>query len=482
MTRTHDASRSTLVWCGVAAAAALLGTLVVVAPVAAGACEAAVLLIALGVSSRYGIALPAVALLAVVPVVGGYADVADSPPDMLKLLDDSAMLLGIGLLVVNFRVFRPLERHLAIAAVALLALSQLVGILHTEEGTNLAVLGSWQAMRWVGAFGFGLWFVKRLNLATRARWTYRLLLGWSIVNVLVSLYQIPTATYGRFGVPTVGGLFSHPDPGSVAAATLVLLALTDRYSRSNWLTAKQRRLAYVVGGTALIMSARLQPVIMLTAVALFLFIYRRASGRIWPALLFGAGVPLLLMFAVSYASTLTEVAASETNPIVDTAMHASPRVQLLEGAERIADKQFPFGRGAGTFGSNLDADAEARSFDEAQIGTIYGFRRDDPTASFHADNSIARVLAENGYLGLGIWLAALSVLIALATTFAGRHLFLGAAVVGLIAIAPVGPAFRSVAFAFILLFPAALLFPSERAGGAAAGGALARVEEPGTRG
>src|SRR6185503_8743397 len=156
-------------------------------------------------------------------------------------------------------------------------------------------------------------------------------------------------------------------------------------------------------------------------------------------------------------------ASPTTNPFAGAVAHAPPRALLVDGAEQIAGRSFPFGGGLGTYGSGLDEVVEQRAFDSVGLGATNGFNTENPR--YRADSLVARNLAERGILGIMMWLVGMAALIVLALRLGGGHLFPAAALVSLLALAPVSPSLKATNVTFLALLPAAvalLALPSPR--------------------
>jgi len=199
------------------------------------------------------------------------------------------------------------------------------------------------------------------------------------------------------------------------------------------------------------LSSRFKPALALIGVVAFVYMHQVGVRPLVLAAI-AATVPVAIGFALSWAAppVRTELPNEATASIV---AHAVPRVQFLAGAERLADKHFPLGEGAGTYGSDQSKDRELAAFNNAGLLGVYGFRSEGP--QFSADNFLAHVLGERGYAGLAAWLLSLVALIYLATACASSR-FPANMIVAAVALTPVVPVFRDGTSILLFFVPASI--------------------------
>jgi hypothetical protein len=443
----------------VASVAVLAG----LAPAAAAAVVLSALAAAIFTAGAYARAAVALLVLVTAPAVGGYADTREEAAVALRYCDDSVLAVGVLLLLANLNVLPLRARQFGSLAVAVLVLSELGGALQSNSDAATVLSAAWQDLRWIGVFGWGVWVAATVSFETRVRWAYRLSVGWAGLTAIVAVVQvgIGAEVETRLSIPTGAGLFSHPVPASLAAVMAISFALTDKLSPTPVLTQAQRTLAYVVGIAAVATTLRFQVLIVLAAVALVIVLRRQGLGPL------ATGAAIALIPIVITASLLGLSAAtsgfgdigppdSPSSAVLrDVSTHAPSRVRLADGAMHLASESFPFGWGLGTYGSGLEPRYESAAFQEVGLLGLYGFRDEGP--NYRADNFVAHVLAERGYIGLALWVVGLTLLVAFALVASPKHLLPAAAVAGGIATTPFGPAFKSAPYMMILLLAGALL-------------------------
>jgi hypothetical protein len=436
----------------VTTASILVGLLVVVAPVAAATAASAVGLAGI-VSSRRGRLFLAYAGLALVPVIAGIAVQAHGRNVGIRRIDDVFLVFGALLLVREFKRWQPRTRFIAGIAIALLLASELAGAVGAFDRPFVAIAAAWQDFRWLGAIGLGLGLGRYLSSSKRQVLALYLLAGWNLANLAVAGLQMNQGDASRavLGIPQTSGLFGHPTHGAIAATALFVFLLCSKglVTRLTGTVAATAAL-WVLAGLNLVVSTRFKPILALAFVVAFLLTQSGSRRRVAFAVLF-AFAPLAGAVALHVGDRLR----AQPNPAIisQSASHSAPRVELIDGARRLADNNAPFGAGLGSFGSDLDPDTEDRTFTEAGL-TVFGFVGEAP--DFRADSQLAHVLAERGYAGLLLWLLGLAVALVAAIRISGRQLFLPAALVAAIALIPVNPSLHSGTDVLILLTPAAL--------------------------
>ena len=451
----HPRLDASLQLAAVAGLAVLIGALVAGSSIATIAIGGT--LIGALVLSQLGLTTFAVACLAVMPIIAGFGSggvngdagvVADAQsPLALRVVMNGSLALGFVVLLLAV-VPRGRVRLLSVA-VGLIVLSEVVGI-DKQQSASLAIESSWLDLRWLGIVGWGVWFATRTELNVRQRIVWVLLMGWNTLNIGVSLIQIVKGGEGstRLGLPLVNGVFGHPTFGSVAATMLLCLVLADPLSPTPFLTRRQRVLAWVVTAVALGISLRFKPILGIVPVVAFLLLSNRVQlGRLAFAVIV---TPLLV---TSFA--LANVTLPSSGVTRDVLSHAPTRVLLLQGAQRLAAQNFPFGAGVGTFGARLSDAAETPVFNRAQIGSVYGFTQEFPF--FRGDNLVAHVLGERGYIGFVLWVAALTLLVMAVSRLSPTHWFPATAVIAAVGMTPVLPSFLTPSDEFLLFVPAFLL-------------------------
>jgi hypothetical protein len=436
----------------VVTASIVIGLLVVVAPVAAATAASAVGLLVV-LASRRGRLFLAYAGMAVVPVIAGIAVQAQGRNVGIRRIDDVFLVFGALLLVREFERWQPRTRFIAGMAMALLLGSELAGAIGAVGRPLVAVAAAWQDFRWLGAIGLGLGLGRYLSSSTRQLLALSLLAGWNLANLAVAGLQMTQGEASRavLGIPQTNGLFGHPTHGAIAATALFVFLLCSKglVTRLTGTIAATAAL-WILAGLNLLVSTRFKPILALAFVVAFLLTQSGTRRRVAFAVLF-AFAPLAGAIALHVGDRLR----AQPNPaiITQSASHSAPRVELIDGARRIAASNAPFGAGLGSFGSDLDPDTEDRTFTEAGL-TVFGFVGEAP--DFRADSQLAHVLAERGYAGLMLWLLGLAMALVAAIRISGRQLFLPAALVAAIALIPVNPSLHSGTDVLILLTPAAL--------------------------
>ena len=166
----------------------------------------------------------------------------------------------------------------------------------------------------------------------------------------------------------MSGAFGHPTPGAIAATMLIVLVISDRASSPPRLSGAQVGSRSLVALPALALSLRFKPLLAVAATLLLILFVR--NGRWYVA---GCGhlasMPVWLTIGVVELQNVDTRGASPTaNPFASAVAHAPPRALLVKGAEQIADREFPFGGGLGTYGSGLNEAVEQRSFDSVGLG------------------------------------------------------------------------------------------------------------------
>jgi hypothetical protein len=183
------------------------------------------------------------------------------------------------------------------------------------------------------------------------------------------------------------------------------------------------------------------------------FLYLQHSGIRPPILaLLAAIVPVVVTISLAWAAA-HESTRSASGTAANVIAHATPRVQFMRGAERLAAAHFPLGEGSGTFGSDLSRGQERAAFMEAGMASQYGFAAKGP--QFNSDNFVAHVLGERGYFGLVAWLLSLAALVYVALVSSSLR-FPPAVAVAAVALTPVVPVFRDDTAILLIVVPAVL--------------------------
>jgi hypothetical protein len=336
--------------------------------------------------------------------------------------------------------------------------SELVGAVGARAGLATQLSAAWQDMRWIGAVGLGLAIGSRLPAVTRLTWTFRVLVTWNMLNLIVSLAELNGAATSRLGIPFTDGVFGHQTFGAIAAVALIIFIIS-RVSASGHirLTTGQAS-GLIVAIACIVLGTRFKALLPLAVVGSLLLLFRHRMPARTIALI-AAAVPIvtvaaLLVFAEGGGSPYDGQSAS-SNSVVDNALsHGGTRVTLLDAAVRLAGRTAPFGRGLGTFGSNINDTLEEQSFEAAGLAGVYGYTAS--AGAYRSDNFVAHVLAERGYLGLVIFVLALIPLLVAMIQISGGAWLTIAGPVTAIALAPLAATFNSAPMMIILIFPAAL--------------------------
>ena len=469
--RSRGRAGELAVGAGVAATAVAVGLGAVQYPTAALLAAGLLLLFAIAAQFPVGPGAAIVIVLAAVPIATGLTIDSSAQGSfstdvtVLKSLDELVLIPGFVLLIVRGAAL-PREYRLAgVIALSALAASELSGFVSTDAPLGLQAEAAWQDFRWLGAVGWGMVLLDWVPREARVSWAFRILAGWNIANLIVAGLQIMGggASSSRFSIPVVSGVFGHPTPGAIAATMLLTLVIADRASSPPRLTRAEVRWALVIALPALAVSLRFKPLLALAATGLLILLVRDGRRYVSAGILL-ASLPVWLTIAVVELQNVDTRGASPTaNPVASAVAHAPPRALLVDGAEQIARREFPFGGGLGTYGSGLNEVVEQRSFDSVGLGATDGFNTENPR--YRADSLVARNLAERGILGIAFWLVGMAALIVLALRLGGGHLFPAAALVSALAVAPVSPSLKATNETFLYLLPttfAMLALPTAR--------------------
>lgn len=373
-------------------------------------------------------------------------------PSAAKYASDAVLLVGVLLLVRLRGRLTPRQVRVAMMLLASMAISAAVGALGGRS-LRLAAIGNWQDARWLGAVGIGVLVADLVEPSRRRRTAFLWLLFINALNTVVSLYEIYARDYAatRLGFPEVTGLFGQTTANSLAATVLLLFVFIEWSEPRHAVGRRELTLALAVGLLDLLLSTRFKPGLALVAVGIFV-VLRRIGLRPLALAALGATIPVAISLALGWLAT-TGHAQSGSETTANILAHAAPRVQFMDGAERLASSHFPLGQGSGAYGSDLSPSIEQEAFDDAGLAGQYGFRTTGP--QFTSDNFVAHVLGERGYAGLAAWLVCLAALIYFALISAPSS-FAPSVAIAAAALAPVVPVFRDSAAALLLCVPAIL--------------------------
>ncbi len=395
------------------------------------------------------------ALLAVTPVVGGWATEREATFAGLRLVDE--VVLGVGLLLLAdlARRLEGRERDIALLALALLLASEVGGLLW-GAGWATRAGAAWQDLRWLGVIGWGTFVGARLvDPRKAARWGFILLLGWNLASILASLIEIAQLSgpgVVRYGIPQTVGAFGHPSYGSVAAGALVIFSVADRFSPRRLLPESTWGVGVAVGMAALVASTRAKPLLAIAVAVAFVLLAGRFRRGV-PVLVVAVGLlPVVMLPTLSYLNVLSQERSGAA--ALSQESHVDTRITLVHGAVTLAKDSFPAGHGLGTFGSRLDPQAEFESIFQAGI-VGHGLGRGE--VNFISDSLVAHVVAERGFLGFGLWTLGLMVVLWLGVLLGRGSLIFAGGFAGAIAIVGVSPAFHSPPDILMLLLPAAFV-------------------------
>jgi len=395
-------------------------------------------------------------VLAVVPIVSGLAAYGQLHPHDLKLLSDAALAGGFVPLVGALSAMRREVKDLALLTLALMLAGELVGAVHSHGGLGLAVPAVWQDLRWPGAIGWGLYLGRHLTVSQRVSWAYRLLVGWNICQAAIALAQIALgqSTETRFSLPVVSGAFGHPTLGSIVGTILLALILSDALSPHSFLSRRQLIRGAVLGLLVVVTSTRLKPLLAVAGLFVFVCSIRMLRGR-WLSAFVAVAIPVVFFLALPFTSGLTATDSEAGSGLVGSvAGHAGPRTSLLGGAEKLADRELPFGWGLGTFGSNIEPSAEDSSFGAAGLGTTFGFS--DAQPAFRYDSLMAHVLGERGWAGLVLWVATFVAALVLMVRLSPDYLFPAGAMAAALTLTPISPSMQDPTIALLMFLPVGL--------------------------
>jgi hypothetical protein len=454
LNRAHVFSPSPVLQGAIVASVAVVGgVLTCRAPALAAVIAGVVAVTACAATARYSTVILSLGTLAIVGIVAEQATQGRLPAS-LKRLDDLVLLVGVMCLPIAASRLKASHVRVAWLGLGLMAISTMFGAIGTPASIGVAVGAAWQDARWLGAIAFGLLIGALLPSTRRLRAAFQFLLLLNLANIAFSAYQVGHSGTlpGRFGVPVAPGVFGHPSDGAIAATMLLVVLLADRWSLPRQLSSRAMTHGLVVAIVGLAVSTRFKPLVALLAVMVLLSLYRRGVRPLIVAVLAGA-VPVLVLLGLAWTRHVPSERAP-TSTLGNVLSHSSPRLQLIDGAARLADRGFPAGEGLGTFGSALDERRELQSLADANLAGAYGFRPGEPL--FTSDNFVAHILGERGYGGLLTWLGSLIAFTYLAFLLAPSNLFPAAAMISAAAFAPLDPTFRGTGPIFLILLPAAL--------------------------
>jgi hypothetical protein len=429
-----------------AGASAVLGIACVRAPSYAVVATACLCVLAFGACVRQGWPILALVLLAAVAILVTQASQGNIP-SAWKLAGHVVLIPGLLFLWYHSRELPLLLRKGAYVGLGLMALSAVAGLLGGPGGLWDAVGAIWQEARWIGAIGVGYAIARSVGRSA-PRWLFVWLLALNVANLLVSIYQIRGSYKAtRFGIPEVQGMFGHPTQTSVAGVVLLLVVITQRRS----LNSRERIAAIVVAVLDLVISLRLKSLIGVGA-GLALLGAVRVGVRPRPLALASATLPIAVTFAlVAFTPSARDYNAGATTGLGTIYGHATTRITLFQGAQRLAAANFPVGAGLATFGSYLDERREFATYGQAGLSGSYGFRGG---ATFASDNYVAHILAERGYAGLLTWLLSIAAFLWCALVAPLRFGGLPAVIIAAaIAMAPLLPVFRDGTELILLFVP-----------------------------
>jgi hypothetical protein len=394
-------------------------------------------------------------VLAAVPVVSGLAANGQLHPHELKLVSDAALAAGfVPLMRAISRMSRGVKDVTAIAA-GLMIGGELVAALTSHAGLSVAIPAAWQDLRWPGAIGWGLYLGRNLTPTQRVTTAYRLLVAWNVCQTVIAAGEIALGEGSgtRFSLPVVSGVFGHPTLGAIAGTLLLSLVLCDALSQDDALSRRQRTWGALLALLVVIISTRLKPLLALAGLLVFVWSIRRLRGRSVGTVL-AVAIPVTFFLALPFTSRLTTAGEPDRGLVSSVAGHAGPRTSLLGGAEKLANGEFPFGWGLGTFGSNISPSVEHVSFTAAGLDNTFGFS--DAQPAFRYDSLMAHVLGERGWLGLILWMAAFFAALVLMVMMSPGYLFPSAVMAVALTLTPISPSIQDPTAAFLTFLPAGL--------------------------
>jgi hypothetical protein len=436
-----------------------LGVLTAASPVAGVGCAAAVLACATVAGVRRGLLALAALAVGATAIIGSLAIQTTALPHQLRLLDNGVLLIGVALLPQAVQRVPSNVRRPAGLALLLLLASEAVGFVDPHVGLGTEAIAAWQDLRWLGAIGLGLAIGERLSQGDRFTWAFRILLTWNILNLLVSIAEFGGATATRLGIPFTGGVFGHQSLGSTAAVMLIVLTMSHAVTGSTIRLSRQQLAGLTVAILCIVLGTRFKALIPLVVIGGFLLVFKRKMPAKTIAAV-TAAVPLviaaiLFVYSSDTRRTAYESSDAENGSVVANALaHGGTRATLLSAAITLANRTAPVGRGLGTFGANLEGEAEQRTFESVGLGNVWGFSSSE--GAYRSDNFLAQVLAERGYLGLVLFLCALVPLLLATVRISGGEWLTIAGLVTAVVLSPVAATFNSAPLMLILVFPAAL--------------------------
>jgi hypothetical protein len=324
-------------------------------------------------------------------------------PSMTRL-DDIALAVALAVVLLTRRALpvTNLWSTVAMAGLALFAVSGIVSGLSEKVSTQALLIGTW----------LGAKFLVCAYIATRFRWAageiqaaYRVamwLLGFIIVVAVVQLLapHAVAAVLGpehreRLGVAVTTSIFRVPAQYSTFTILGLCLVLA-------WAPLTRRRVAgAAVVGAAALLSLRLKALVDVVLA----FTVRAAAS---PARSVRASTPILLVAAAAAAGYFGANLINERIGALFGSEGNAPRQMLYAVAADLASSRRPLGAGFGSFGSEASISYYSPVYEEYGLSSTYGFTREAST--FIHDASWATVLGESGWLGAVGFAAALAAL------------------------------------------------------------------------
>jgi hypothetical protein len=255
----------------------------------------------------------------------------------------------------------------------------------------------------VAAYGF---VTHRLVAARLGPWFF-LLLGVSLIFVAVmhaqpGLYQaifsqasISTTVAGTSYRRAVG-IFVHPAPFGIFSS-LALIYFLARGSVHGW--SRRDKLGMLLAALCLLASGQRLEALSVLAMALALYTLLFAQRPLVLMTLLLAGF-LTLVVAGSGIVQIYQTAQTNFDSSTDP-NDMIPRALLLNGAVRLANADFPFGAGLGTYASSMSQSNPTTAYARSGITAVWWYGK----RSFLTDTYWAKALGETGWIGAAILLA-----------------------------------------------------------------------------
>jgi hypothetical protein len=386
-------------------AAAALGALAVVQPIAAVATLVGAVLLLMAVAApRTTVGLAVLAALFVRPLMHLV------PVPELSYLDEAMVLLCAFVLPLrrlaarqSLRVF-PGQWWFAGFVVAGLVSGLVLGVAPDIFLTGAVVVAKGLVFAW--AVAQVDWEERHLRSAAKAG----VVLVFFCVAATAANFALEdpwlafmasdeNAVQARGALPSLVGPFSHPiDLGQFMTLSAVALTAWRIAVRKGVLTF----VLMIATAAGSLLSARRTAIGSLVAA----WVWVKAMGRSWGALLAAAVcVPLAaVVLAAPIAAVVNETYSDYLDPSVAT---SAARTVLTVGSFDVAADHFPLGAGFGRYGSATAADNYSPEYVARGFPDVWGLGRGVENGRFLTDTEWPAIIGESGFLGTIAFVAGL---------------------------------------------------------------------------